>query len=482
MQFASKILTPTVALVLVWLNACSSTSELTVVTEPPGAMVFVADAGGATVKENAAPITMGVTFSQENPRYTIVAKPPESKADEFLETSRVLNANDYEALPQVTSSNRQILVKLDEAEFRPDVQILITPEPGKGWIGVVNKVRSFIDTTERSGAVPTRVVELERAEIGISGLSLSPDGRRIAFAVSSLDIDTSELPALAEGGLDGHGEFSLKDANLRGVRVTGGGIQHITTEDFKDLDPAFSSDGRHLIFSSNRRRPQSNDILRISADGRSGIADIYVDRRDQSAVSPSMAADGTIAFALYPSDWTGPKDTQIWTVGGGNAFPTQVASGMHPRISPDGRHIAYIGIDGNVWVVGSDGRRATQLTQGAEAILTRFKAQLAGDELALFEDAEKRGQLLRRYGPYSHPSWGSDSERIIYTSMEGNDPTGRPNQDVWIMNRDGSSLQQLTTNGSVDWFPVMSSDQQYIYFISNRGLRWAIWRISAPRS
>ena len=468
-----------VAFALFWLAGCAATtSELTVVTEPPGATVLVAGAGGAYIKQAPSPARMEVQFSEENPRYTITARPPEGKAEEYVETTRNLSAKQYESLVSLGKGHRRFLLKLDKAEFRPDFQVIVTPEPKKGWTGVVSKVRSFIDTTEQSGAVPTRVVELDQADAGIAGMSISPDGRRIVYATSTFDADPGKVRTSKKEKK--RTEISLRRANLRGVRVTGGGIQHITTEEFKDLDPAFSSDGRHLIFSSNRRRPQSNDILRISADGRSGIADIYMDRRGQRAVSPSMAGDGTVAFALYPENWTGPKDGQIWTTGGPNAFPTQVARGIQPRISPDGRYIAYVGTDGNIWMVGSDGREATQLTLGAKDILDRFKEKLAGSELSEFKLHEKNGRALRVYPPYSHPSWSHDSKRIVYTSMEGNDPTGRPNQDIWIMNRDGSGSQQLTTNGSVDRSPVLSPDHRHIYFISNRGLRWAVWRIAAP--
>ena len=125
-------------------------------------------------------------------------------------------------LPQLESNNRQVLVSLDEAEFRLDYEVQVTVEPTQGWVGFVHTVGSFIDTTEQPGAVPTRVVELEGPEAGISSLSLSPDGERIVFATSGLSSDVSDLPILVERGL---GEVALQNANLRAVRVTGGGIQ-----------------------------------------------------------------------------------------------------------------------------------------------------------------------------------------------------------------------------------------------------------------
>ena len=454
--------------------------ELLVLCDATGLIGVVLDAQEEPAKDGigTAKLQKVLVKYKEHPSYTTLVAPPENKEDQYVEKVVELRETDYRTLEIVGKNNdhRRLTVTLDEATFRPDCQLQVVVKP-LGWVGFVNRVRSFLDTTELSGAVPTRVVELPDGELGISGLSLSPDGSRLAFSTSSLQDGQSDPCDLDEKA---NSEIGLQNGNLRAVRVTGGGLQHITTEDFYDFDPTFSSDGQHLIFSSNRRRPQSSDILRISADGRSGIADIYTNRRGERAVAPSMGDDGTIAFALYPTNWTSLKDIQIWTVGGKNEFPTQVAKGMHPRISPDGSRIVYIGIDGNVWAVGSDGRAATQLTFDAANILERYKDNLSGLELADFRALSLTGQLLQYYEHYSNPSWSPDGTRIVYASMEANDPTGRPNHDIWIMNRDGSGVQQLTTNGSVDRFPVISPGQNYIYFNSNRGLRWAIWRIPTP--
>jgi len=50
-----------------------------------------------------------------------------------------------------------------------------------------------------------------------------------------------------------------------------------------------------------------------------------------------------------------------------------------------------------------------------------------------------------------------------------------------MMRADGTSVRQLTTNGSVDDYPVVSPDQKYVYFVSNRGFKEGIWRIPFPQ-
>jgi len=124
-----------------------------------------------------------------------------------------------------------------------------------------------------------------------------------------------------------------------------------------------------------------------------------------------------------------------------------------PAISPDGKQIAYIGPDRQLWRVPINGQNPVLLTSGA---------------------APKGGK--RR------PAWSPDGKYILYASDEGKDSKDEPNYDVWMMREDGTGVRQLTTNGSMDDYPVVSPDQKHIYFVSNRGFTEGIWRIPFPLS
>ncbi len=72
------------------------------------------------------------------------------------------------------------------------------------------------------------------------------------------------------------------------------------------------------------------------------------------------------------------------------------------------------------------------------------------------------------------PYWSPDGSYIVFASNRGQ-AGGQRNYDIWIMNADGSNPKQLTTNGSVDDRPIISSNGRTIFFRSNRGLKWDIW-------
>ena len=66
------------------------------------------------------------------------------------------------------------------------------------------------------------------------------------------------------------------------------------------------------------------------------------------------------------------------------------------------------------------------------------------------------------FAPFFHP----DGRRIIFASNVG-DPTGR-NFDLYLVNDDGTGLEQVTTYDGFDGFPMFSPDGRWLAFASNR--------------
>ncbi len=474
--FTSKAWIGVGLVVLVLTAGCAST-KLRVYTDPPGSEVTIKQAGSDKKPiSGIAPQEVKVRFETPGKSYVIDVSPSPGMTDRFLPSNRAITSSNFALLPvEGRDKTRRLDVKLEEKQFINLLHVEVVLDERRTWRGAVAQSRAFKDINEVGGAAPGRVVDLGE-NLGIQSMALSPDGQTIVYSLAAHAKSLAELQKIfSEAEVR---QVDIIGANLQAVNIMGGGVQHITSENYRDLFPSFTAKGDNLLFTSNRRRSQSEDILEKSALERTGISDVLVDARGARLLRPTQAKNGIIAFAVEdPNPANSAQRFTIWTMGGPNRFPTQLQLGNQPAISPDGTRIAYIGADGNVWVVNTDGSRATQLTFGSDKIVERYRSSLSPEELRRYDwFVTEFGMPEKR--PFSYPSWSADAQYIVYTGMEGSDPTGRPNEDIWIMRFDGSGRKQLTTNGSSDRYPLMSPDGKLLYFMSNRGGRWAIWRIS----
>ncbi len=486
------------------LAACGGT-RLQVHTDPASTALVARGPSGQTLSPSGNPPTFRLRFREDagsegggRPEtFTIVATPTGPDADGYLTTEFPITQTSLLAARQIRPvPDRRDTYRLDLELQRKDYEDLafveVVLDPRGGWTSVVTRRRAYDDVTERGGTAPQRIARVP-GSTGLRGMSMSPSGDRMVYSISeSAPLDAAAAAAGVRFGQTrtpgeaarARGEpnvSAVTRSNLRGIRLAGGGIEQITVDDYFDFDPVFSADGEHLIFASNRRNLGGSDILRIRSTARAGgIQNIYTDPQGHWLVRPTQGADGTIAFNMIPAARDGERDytrpPEIWTIGGPGRFPTQVTLGLQPAISPSGDKITFIR-DGNVWVCNADGTSEAQLTTDASRIIQEHLNALPDAEA---RERFQREELFRTFFPYSHPSWSPDGRFIVYTSMQGQDPTGRRQEDIWVMDADGGMREQLTTNPSADRYPLVSPDGRNIYFFSNRGREWAIWRIPAP--
>jgi Tol biopolymer transport system component len=76
------------------------------------------------------------------------------------------------------------------------------------------------------------------------------------------------------------------------------------------------------------------------------------------------------------------------------------------------------------------------------------------------------------------PAWSPDGKRIVFYSNCGNDEK----RDIYMMNRDGSGRNQLTSGQGENKFPVFSPNGNSIAFTSNRNGRDQIWLMNVDGS
>ncbi|MBV5340831.1 MAG: Tol-Pal system beta propeller repeat protein TolB [Deltaproteobacteria bacterium] len=194
-----------------------------------------------------------------------------------------------------------------------------------------------------------------------------------------------------------------------------------------NLNPAFSPDGREIIFTSYKRR--NPDLYRRSL---SNTAEVAVSRRKGLNITGKWSPDGSkIAVALSKDG-----DTEIYTLDKDGSHPTRLtinpALDLYPSWSPDGKQLAFVSDrlgKPQVFVMNADGSGVRRLTIS---------------------------------GSYNvNPSWSPKGDRIAYSRMTGGDFS------IFTITPDGSSDTQLTFDGSNE-NPSWSADGRFISFSSRR--------------
>lgn len=327
--------------------------------------------------------------------------------------------------------NREVVKEIQK-------RVLVVSEE-KGYTLEIRKVRAWIEDIEREGMAASSIVRLAGNQ-SVLGMAISPDSTKLYFSI-------------AEPFEDDKGQEKLV-ANLRAVNTTGGGITQITSGQWLDTYPSCSADGKHLFFNSNRMQTDTPDIFRISSEKTLGGVAVIRQTVEGANYQPSVGKDGVVSFTYKPKYRGRFSGTEhIWTLGGAASYPTQLREGSMSSISPDSGEIAFIGEDQQLWKMPVTGQTPVQLTT---------------------EAVQKEGK--------KNPTWSPDGRFILFSSDVGRDSRDVPNYDIWMISSDGGLTTQLTTNGSDDDYAVVSPDQAYIYFVSNRGFKEGIWRIPFPES
>ena len=103
----------------------------------------------------------------------------------------------------------------------------------------------------------------------------------------------------------------------------------------QNTSPAITSDGRYIIFISNRAG--ASQVWRMDADG-SNPTQLTTGK---GATSPALSADGQWVIYNDIGDW------RLWktSIDGGESAPLTESYAVDPSVSPDGTLIAYVGKD-----------------------------------------------------------------------------------------------------------------------------------------
>lgn len=263
-------------------------------------------------------------------------------------------------------------------------------------------------------------------------------------ATPAVPVDTLPTTKVAfQSRRDGPGEIYVLQSD--------GSQLNITNDPSEDQNPDWSPDGTKIAYSSNR----------------AGTFDIYVANADGSGLV-KLTDDG--------------------------------AGDESPRWSPDGKRIAFSRV-GSLMVMDSDGGNVSMVLKGESEFTASSLCETGGfvggwspdgTELVFYASSLRQdighicivdldGANLRTVaseppGYHVEPSWSPDGERIAYRAIL------EENHEICVVDADGTSTTNLTSNQATDIEPDWAPDGDWIVFSSNRSDDFELYAISSDGS
>jgi eukaryotic-like serine/threonine-protein kinase len=278
----------------------------------------------------------------------------------------------------------------------------------------------------------------------------SPDGTRLVYTLENVGITPLNM------------ELS---SDLWIVDIDGGEPRPLGVID--GTDPSWSPNGHRIAYGTRIRGEGAShlDVMTVPAGGGEPVP---VTRDDGNDWSPAWSADGRHLW--FVSDrggsmnlWRTPIDEESGRVLGPAEPITAPAQFVaHPCVSADGRHVVFSSIvtttqnvqrlafDPSTEVVGetqwltSGSRRWSNPdpTGDGARIVLYSQDRPEGDLYVMNGDGSGLRQLTADSAVDRVPRWSPDGRAIAYFSTRGGP------LDVWIIRPDGSGNRQATTGGA----------------------------------
>ena len=241
---------------------------------------------------------------------------------------------------------------------------------------------------------------------------LSPDGRRLAFVVTTLSEERDEYLS-----------------NIWIVDVAGGTPRRFTAGPRRDLEPRWSPDGSRLAFLSERTAKDKLQLYVMPADGGEPTK---LTALDNGVSAIAWAPDGArLAFVSPVGGYKEPESEDEKR----KSRPARVITSVKYRFNGEG--FVYDRRP-HVFVVSLDGASPIPITDGD------------------FIDAD--------------PTWAPDGESIVFASARHTTRDDDDASDLWRVPAKGGTPQRLTATTGPVMLPAFAPDGRTIAFLARAGL------------
>ena len=253
--------------------------------------------------------------------------------------------------------------------------------------------------------------DLTRVQL-VTDPQLAPDGRRVAFVVTTLSEERDEYLA-----------------NIWVVDVAGGALRRFTAGPRRDLEPRWSPDGTRLAFLSERAPKDKLQLYLMPADGGEPAK---LTALDNGVTSVVWSPDGRRLAFLSPVGGEREPESEEEKR---KSRPPRVITSVKYRFNGEG---FIYDRRPHVFVVGIDGSAPVQLTDGD------------------FADAD--------------PVWAPDGESIVFASARHAERDDDDASDFWRVSAKGGTPQRLTATTGPVLLPSFSPDGRTIAYLTRPGL------------